>query len=68
MDASRRYAQEQREVDKLELSGRAFVIRPPRPVTVSRTEKDTEKPRALYDEGRAEAEKRMEKLLAFWNE
>ncbi len=67
MAADTRYAKEQREVNKLELTGKAFVIRPPKPVTVSRTERDKAKLQALYDEGRDECEKRFEDLLSFWN-
>ncbi len=61
-----RYARELDTIDRIELSGRAFVIRPPRPVTVSHTEKDVAKLQALYDEGREVAEKRLEELKAFW--
>ena len=67
LNASKRYNRELIDVDRLELSGRAFVIRPPKPVTVSRTEKDTAKLQALYEEGIEETEKRLEALKAFWN-
>ena len=68
LEAPRRYAREQKQVDALELSGKAFVIRPRGPVTISRTEKDTAKLQALYDQGRAEADRRLGKLRAFWGE
>ena len=46
-------------VEKLEDEGRIIVIRPERPVDVGRMEKDTDKLRALYDEGYSEAEKML---------
>lgn len=38
-------------VDRLEEEGKAFVIRPLKPITVDRIEKDTDKLTALYEEG-----------------
>ena len=46
-------------VEKLEDEGRIIVIRPVRPIDVGRMEKDTDKLRALYDEGYSEAEKML---------
>ena len=43
-------------IDRLEDEGRIIVIRPVRPVEVSRMEKDTDKLRALYQEGYKVAE------------
>lgn len=60
-----RYEQELLEIDRLEREGRVFVIRPPKPVTVSRVEKNTEKLHALYLEGQEEAKKQMERLHAY---
>ena len=57
-----RYDAQQREIDRLEKEGRIFVIRPQGPVNVSHTEKDTAKLKALYEEGRQEAERRMDAL------
>ncbi len=65
LETPRRYARELSEIEHLEAQGRLFVIRPPKPVTVSRMEKDTDKLQALYDEGRAECEKHMAALLAY---
>lgn len=38
-------------VDRLEEEGKAFVVRPEKPITVDRIEKDTDKLVALYEEG-----------------
>lgn len=65
LDSPRRYQRELDELDRLEAQGRVFVIRPPKPVTVSRTEKDRGKLQALYDEGRAEGERKLEALHAY---
>ena len=46
-------------VERLEDEGRIIVIRPVRPINVGRMEKDTDKLRALYDEGYSEAEKML---------
>lgn len=51
LNVPRHYNAEMDEIDRLEAQGRIFVIRPPEPVTVSRTEKDVEKLQALYDQG-----------------
>lgn len=51
LEVPRRYARELDELDRLEACGDVFVIRPPKPVTVSRTEKDVRKLQALYNEG-----------------
>lgn len=46
-----RYNRMQEEIGELEKQGRIFVIRPEFPVNVSRVEQDTEKLKALYEEG-----------------
>ena len=46
-------------IEKLEDEGRIRVIRPVNPVEVGRMEKDTDKLRALYQEGYAEAERML---------
>lgn len=61
----RRYEQELIDVDHLERTGRAFVLRPPKPVTVSRTEKDADKLRALYEEGVATTKRQLQDLQAY---
>ncbi|MGN0478159.1 MAG: patatin family protein [Hominenteromicrobium sp.] len=64
-DIPTRYDRQQREIDELEKAGRIFVIRPQQPVTVSHTERDTEKLTALYNDGRREAERQLEALRAY---
>lgn len=44
-------------IEKLEDEGRILVIRPQKPIRVSRMEKDPAKLQELYDEGYAEASK-----------
>ena len=68
VNVPRRYGKELDEIDQLEAQGRVFVIRPPKPVTVSRTEKDTEKLRALYQEGEEEIRKQLPRLRAYLGE
>ena len=66
LNVPRRYAKELNELDKLEAKGRAFVLRPPKPVTVSRTEKNLAKLQALYDEGQETCRRQLEALKAYW--
>ena len=68
VNVPRRYGKELDEIDRLETQGRVFVIRPPKPVTVSRTEKDTEKLRALYKEGEETMQKQLSRLRAYLGE
>ena len=63
--APQRYNERMDKIDALEEEGKAFVIRPRKPVTVSRIEKDVEKLSALYHEGRRDAEFAYQDLLAF---
>lgn len=49
-------------IEKMEEEGRIIVIRPERPVEVGRMEKDTDKLRALYQEGYDIAEKLINRL------
>lgn len=60
-----RYGKELDELDRLEAKGEVFVLRPPKPVTVSRAEKDTAKLQALYDEGRAACLEQLDALAAY---
>ena len=60
-----RYNALQLQIERLERTGRIFVIRPREPVDVSRTERDTEKLRRLYRRGAAEARRRLPELLAY---
>lgn len=52
-------------IDALEAEGRIFVIRPQRPVTVRRDEKDRAKLLALVNEGRAEAKAALPALAGY---
>jgi predicted patatin/cPLA2 family phospholipase len=65
INVPRMYAHTLNRLDQLEQEGKVFVIRPPKPVDVSRTEKDTEKLRALYDEGREQCLAQLEDLKAY---
>lgn len=53
------------EITKEEEAGRLFVIRPEKPIPVSRVEKDPEKLKQAYALGRAAMEKKMAALTAY---
>ena len=53
LNVPRHYNREMDELDQLQAQGKLFIIRPCRPVEVSRTEKDVAKLSALYEEGAA---------------
>ena len=53
------------EIDRLEQEGRIFVIRPERPVRVSRLERDLKKLQALHQEGRETAVKLLPALRSY---
>lgn len=65
LETPRRYDRELDRLEQLEAQNRVFVIRPPKPITVSRTEKDTGKLQALYDEGRETCENCWDALEAY---
>lgn len=65
LSTPRRYGRELDLLDQLEAQGKVFVLRPPVPVTVSRTEKDVAKLQALYDQGRETCLARLEELKAY---
>lgn len=65
LNVPRHYNRELDEIDRLEAQGRLFVIRPPEPVTVSRTEKDVKKLRALYDQGAEACRQALPRLWAY---
>lgn len=50
------------EIDRLEDAGKIFVIRPQKPVEVSRTERDLAKLEALYLDGKADGLKKIGQL------
>lgn len=58
------YNEELQYVQQLEQEGKAVVIRPPHPVDIARTEKDTKKLNALYQEGYTETMDHIEKIRA----
>jgi len=60
-----RYNWMQEEIDRLEQEGRIFVIRPERPVRVSRLERDLKKLQALHQEGRETAVKLLPALRSY---
>jgi predicted patatin/cPLA2 family phospholipase len=59
------YNAEREYVFQREKEGKAFVIAPPAPLPVGRTEKDPEKLRLAYEWGKAEAEKNLSSLKEF---
>lgn len=61
------YANQLDEIKKRENSGQAVVIRPPKPLGISRTEKDPDKLEQVYQTGREEAEKRLLEIKEFLN-
>ncbi len=65
LNVPRHYNAEMDEIDRLEAQGKIFVIRPPEPVTVTRTEKDTAKLQALYDTGVEACRKAMPALREY---
>lgn len=59
------YNEMQKEITALQQEGKLFVIRPQKPVEISRVEKDVERLRRLYEEGRAQMEARMEAMCGY---
>ena len=53
------------KIARRERAGELLVIRPPMALPISRTEKDPEKLRAVYEIGRQTAERRLEEIRAF---
>lgn len=53
------------EILKLEKQNKIFVIRPEEPVKVKRTEKNTEKLKALYNTGRETGAKQLEPMIEY---
>ena len=60
-----RYNEAMDKIDALEHEGKVFVIRPQKPVNVSRVEKDVDKLVALYQDGRRDMEFAYRDLMAF---
>ena len=59
------YNQELRQVDEQEKCGKALVIRPSEPITISRTENDPEKLEEVYQLGRKDGLANLEKMRTF---
>ncbi|WP_310605532.1 patatin-like phospholipase family protein [Anaerosporobacter sp.] len=59
------YNEIQETITSLEKEGRIFVIRPEKPVAVSRVEKNVQKLRDLYEIGKKVANKRMQDMLEY---
>ena len=53
------------EIKQLEKEGRVFVIRPPKPITIAKLERDPEKLQSVYDMGVKTASEIMPRLLAY---
>ena len=59
------YNEELRLVEEQEKAGKALVIRPSEPITISRTENDPEKLEEVYQLGRKDGQKNLEKMKIF---
>ena len=55
-------------IKQLEAEGRAFVIRPSQPLNIGRLEKDPGEIERVYNTGRADCEKQLEKMLEWIGE
>ena len=53
------YNQALEELKEWEKRGKALVLRPSQPIQIGRTEKNPEKLQAVYDLGRADAQRRL---------
>ena len=60
-----RYNRMQEEIDQLEKAGKIFIIRPEKPVEVSRLEQDVRKLQALHGEGVRVAEEKLKDLKEY---
>jgi predicted patatin/cPLA2 family phospholipase len=59
------YNRQVEEIEEREINGTAFVIRPPEPIGIGRTEKDPEELERAYQMGRKEAQQVLPHLAAF---
>ena len=57
-----RYNRQMDEIRERELAGKVLVIRPPQALGISRTEKDPAELERVYQTGRAEAKKQLERV------
>ncbi|MBR0112769.1 MAG: patatin family protein [Clostridia bacterium] len=65
MDRHNEYNSTVRELEKLESEGRVFIIRPPAPLGIGRTERNLEKIKRTYEKGLAQGEARLGALKEF---
>ena len=63
-----RYNKKVEKIISLEKEGKVFIIRPEKPVQVSRTEKDAHKLKALYQEGLDVGRRRFKELMGWLHE
>ena len=56
------YNQALEELKEWEKTGKALVLRPSQPIQIGRTEKDPEKLQAVYDLGKADAQRRLPEI------
>ena len=59
------YNRQMEEIEKREKEGKAFVIRPPKDLGISRTEKDPKELERVYKIGRKETESHLSEIRAF---
>ena len=59
------YNRQVEEIEEREINGTAFVIRPPEPIGIGRTEKDPEELERAYQMGRKVAQQVLPHLTAF---
>lgn len=52
-------------LEKYEAEGKAFIIRPSEPINISRTERDPEKLKQVYELGKSDAKKQLSDLLNY---
>ena len=62
-----RYNKTLDDLAQLEKEGKVFIIRPTKPVTISRVEKNKDKLQALYEEGYADAKAIFKDMMTFLN-
>lgn len=62
-----KYNETVERINMLEAEGKAFVIRPQKPIEVSRLEKDKEKLKELYNQGLTEMTEKLEDLKKYLN-
>ncbi len=61
----RRYNHQMEEIDRLEASGQALVIRPSEPLGIGHVSHDPDELERVYQAGRSEGEKRLEDVKAY---